>query len=420
MNSRIALCAAALAVPLLATDVAFAKGGAKRQTVQMSRTGVDADAAGTITVTHGKRGDTKVITLSHLAPRTTYEVRDSATGALLGTVRTNSKGHAVFNLTKALAKSRAKAASNPGADASGGDPSNVDIVDPTTGDDVLTGDVTPPAPAPSVGYADFSDDAGDQASVFMATDPNAGDDTFSLTFYPADDPNADPTTGTSFYYDLNLDTANGDKLPLDAASVADLAGRAFEIHASDGTVVLAGTLPTLDPVDKQVDDLPPFDGGGNPGDMPGGCWHGGDSFDPSKFADPSLFPNGDQLPPGMSYFGMKSAKRPSVATKDGGAKPFTLFVADADGVLHDAGDLVQESFDSGMGDGSTFDGTFGGGFDPNSPFGLFAVMLSMPTDGSFDLDAFLKQLMDGAGADPVTFDWAAGPAPGWSFGSKLY
>jgi len=413
MRKTIALCVALCGTALLvagAGDDAPAKG-AKRQTAQMIRPagGGDADAQGTITVTHGKRADSKVIRLSHLTPRTLYEIRDSDTGALLGKVRTNRKGNAVFNLSKSLAR-RKKASAN-GADAS--DPQSVDVVDPSTGDQVLTGDVTPPAPVPAEGYAYVSDDAGDSADVFVATNPDKGD-VLSVNFYPVNDPNVDPTTGDSFFYDLNLDTTNGDTLPLGAQSVSEFAGRAFEIHAADGTVVLAGTMPNLDPIDVTPPEDPGFPG--DPVPMPGGCpGMGGPNFDPSvfdgSFADPSQFPNGGSLPPGNAYFGPRKSATKRAHKKGAGADPFTLFLADAEGALHDVADLTQES------NSDPFTGDPTGGFDPNSEGGFTIIVIFMPM-GSFDLDALFQQIMSGGVPDPSggqSGDSSNGAAPQYKF-----
>ncbi len=379
MNSRNTICAVALGATLLVGGEAFAKGGTpKRQTMQLTRSSSDADATGTVTVTHGKNGDQTIITLSHLNPRTTYEVRDSSTGAVLGSVKTNRRGRATFDLTKNVQK----AASNGGSsDGTTTDPTGVDVVDTSTDTTVLTGTVTPPAAVPAEGFADVTDDAGDEAMIDMATDPTVPDDSFSLTFYPANDPNADPTSGTSFYYDMNLDTGNGDALPLGVASVSDLAGRDFEIHGADGSVVLSGTLPTLTPDDSSDDDGSSY-GNGSGGDMNGGCPGMGGDFGGGFGALDSLFGGGIG-----ARHGQKSAVRHG-HQKDAGANPFTLFIADANGVLQSAGALTQETDDGSNG----FSGDPFGGFDPNSQGGFMMVFFFMPMDG---MGNFFDQFMNG-------------------------
>jgi hypothetical protein len=49
--------------------------------------------------------------------------------------------------------------------------------------------------------------------------------------------------GRSGRVEWKVRTARGDPLPFGVADVADLSGRAVEVHAADGTVVLTGTMP---------------------------------------------------------------------------------------------------------------------------------------------------------------------------------
>src|SRR5262245_59810267 len=171
MNPRIAVCALALSVSLVAAPDAFARDGKNRvQRLDLTRPadGPDADAEGVVRIERQKGGDHTVIRLSHLDPRTTYEVRDAATNELLGDVRTNRSGKATFNLTRSMAK----AAEAGGSDAANGGVDDVQILDSDTGDCVLQGGVVvDPCADLLAGYADYEDDAGDYGSVFMESAP---------------------------------------------------------------------------------------------------------------------------------------------------------------------------------------------------------------------------------------------------------
>src|SRR6187455_213930 len=102
MDSRIALCAVALGLSLVAAPDALARDGGNRvKRLELTRPsdGPDADAEGVVRIERTKGADRTVIRLSHLDPRTVYEVRDAATDELLGQVRTNRRGRATFNLS---------------------------------------------------------------------------------------------------------------------------------------------------------------------------------------------------------------------------------------------------------------------------------------------------------------------------------
>ena len=270
MNSRTVVCAVALAATVFVGQDALAGRRAQRKrtrTVEMTRPAdsPDPDATGTVTITAGAQGRT-VLHLRHLDANATYEIRDSASGDLLGDATTNARGRANFNLTVSLAK----AESVDGSD--GGDVQSVDVVDGSTGDEVLTGDVDPPEQPPAFGYDSYENDAGDFADVTMSTD-GQGDDTFYLDLYPVQD----PASGKYDYYDFWRDTAAGDSLPLDVSSVADLAGRQFQIvTAADGTVVIDGTLPDLETYDCPApgDDWSDWGDWGDGGNVWDGGWSG--------------------------------------------------------------------------------------------------------------------------------------------------
>jgi hypothetical protein len=393
MNPRIAL-GAAVVCALLAADDAFAKDGKapKRQTMEMTRSsGADADATGTVKVTHGKRRDTTVLTLNHLDPRSRYEVRESGTGELLGHVRTNRKGHGTFNLSKSLAK----AASSGGSE---GDVDEVDVVDPDTGEVVLTGDVTPPDPVPAYGFESYADDDGDSAYVEMSTYPDYGD-TFSLSFYPAADASADPAGSRGFAYAFLRDTASGDDLPLGASSVTELAGRAFEIRGADGAVALAGDLPALQDAEDPIvwDEPPVWDDGG---DDRGG-WDDGNGWDYTigwdawgGVDDDGVLGNGGSDDPSNGVFDRKSAKSHRHHGKADEAD-YRLFVADANGDFQDCGALEEQTYDDG------------GGCGYDDPYFWVIVIIIAPDEG-FDLDEFLRGILGGGAFAPTTGDDGSG------------
>ena len=398
MNPRIAVGALALGAALLVPNTALAGGKAagrkKAQTIELARpaNAPDANAAGTVKITQGKSGDQTVLDLTHLNARTTYEVHDSATGRVIGTVRTNRKGHATFDLSK----NARKAASVNGADASG--VSSVDVVDPATGDTVLTGDVQVPPAVPQIGYADFEDDAGDSADVFLSSDPDAGSDSFTLSFFPVPDESA----STFPYYDLNLDTSNGDNLPLGASSVTELAGREFQIVGPDGKVVIDDTLPALeDATDSEgYDDGSTGDWSGDWGGNWGGDWSGGYDWTAGdftqQFATTSGCPNhSSDAAASKNHSKAKRARRHRHGKADAAPAGFTLKIADANGDLQDAGKLVEETADTG----GDFGGDWGNGDFGNGGFFIGIVPFGGSFDGtqngSFDLGSLFDKLFGG-------------------------
>jgi hypothetical protein len=399
MRARIAFGAVAILATMLAAPDAFAKGGKGRdgkrnETIELVRPAdaPDPDARGTVEV--GRNGGDTTLTLTHLDRRTTYEIRDSATGALLGSVRTNRKGKATFNLTK----SAAKAAQSGGSDTVDA----VDVVDPQTGDPVLTGDVTPPEALPQFGYDSYTNDAGDAADAYLASDPDFGDDTISVTYSPA----KQDANGYS-YYEFTRSTSEGDELPLGAASATEFAGRAFEIRGADGVAVIAGNLPALEDAGAGIDD-PVFgdDDGGDWGRNPwddgsawddwSGDWSGSDDWtgDWSDWGAPSNTV-------GARHGAVKAkakGKKHHGRAKDDAATGFRLFIADANGDLQLAGDMTVETVDYG-GDG----GDGGGGC-----YGFGIIVIVLPGDYAGDPSAFdnlgdlLAGLFGGCGCNHPT------------------
>jgi hypothetical protein len=53
------------------------------------------------------------------------------------------------------------------------------------------------------------------------------------------------SSGDGSEYKLKIETERGDALPLGAASLTELAGRAVEVRLADGTVLASGTMPDL-------------------------------------------------------------------------------------------------------------------------------------------------------------------------------
>jgi hypothetical protein len=373
MDSRIALCAVALGLSLVAAPDALARDGRNRvKRLELTRPsdGPDADAEGVVRIERTKGADRTMIRLSHLDPKTVYEVRDAATDEPLGQVRTNRRGRATFNLTRTMAKS---------AEAGGGDAasgvSDVQILDGGTGDCVLQGGVVvDPCEGLLDGFADYENEAGDYGSVFMESAPGFESEFFSFTFFSSRESFA------AAYFDFTRMTLLGDELPLGVESVTELAGRAFEVRSPEGDVLLDDVLPELEQSECITIDPEKPDDGGDWGDFWSGDWTGG---------------GGDGLPgAGDGSYGAdgtyRSAAKSGVrdgADGNGGSSPsgFTLWIEDENGELQQAGEFDQILYDVPVECPYDDYGDYGDGI-------VFIGIVIVPLDGSYDLQALLDEL----------------------------
>jgi hypothetical protein len=191
---------------------------------------------------------------------------DGETGERLGTVRTNRRGAGVFDLTPGIGKRALRADSADGENA-GEIPDVVDVVDPDTGDPVLTGDTTGDLQA-LYGFAVVGN-ATESATILLGSDPFSDTQYFSFSYFAA------PEDGSWFsgVYDLYADTAEGGTLPLGKSSVLDLANLRFQVRDADGETVFRGTLPDVEAYD--IDD-PGYPDPGEPKPYPDDPSDGGD------------------------------------------------------------------------------------------------------------------------------------------------
>lgn len=393
MNARGVVLALTVGALVFSASDAFAgrRGkGRNAETIELVRPngGSDFDAQGTVRITRGGR---TTLDLSHLERRTRYEIRDGDSGALLGSVRTNRKGKATFDLTRSLAKS----ASVGGSDGV----SNVDIVDPDTGEPVLSGDVEPEPELPQFGSAYYMNEKGDTADASLYSDPANEYESFAFTFFPAEDPSS-----TKYrFYELSLDTANGDKLPLGVESVAELAERRFQVIGTDGSVLIDDKLPALETLDCPpvvIDD--PWYGdkwdddwnGGWGGGWDDGLWEGHDK----PYGDDGWFPEKPDYDDWYGYekpgaddnaAGFLRGVKKSSRVKDEEVKGVELLIADADGVLKSAGFLNEQAYE--IPDCPVVDY---GDFDPFAGWGDGGDLIGfLFPDGSWDGDLDLAALL---------------------------
>jgi hypothetical protein len=380
MDRRIAVCALALGLSLAAAPDALAKGGNKRvQRLELTRPagGPDADAEGVVRIERARAGDRTMLRLTHLDPRTVYEVRDAATDELLGQVRTNRRGRATFNLSRNLAK----AAEAGGSDAAGG-VEDVQIFDGETGDCVLEGGVVAdPCEGLLAGYADYESDAGDYGSVFMESAPGFDSEFFSFTFFSSRESFA------AAYYDFTRGTLFGGERPLGVESVTELAGRAFEVRDADGAVVLDDVLPELEEEECYTIQPEKPDDGGDWGDFWSGDWgddwSGGgngdwtDDWSGDWSGDWGFDPAGSGGADGVTKHARKDGE------DDGGSPSgYTLWIEDENGELQEAGAFDQILYDVPV----------ECPYDPGTGGGIFIGIVIVPIDGSFDFEAFLDEL----------------------------
>ncbi|MCE9634925.1 MAG: hypothetical protein K8T90_04400 [Planctomycetes bacterium] len=291
----------ALALVASGTPDAFAKGAArgrknKVETVRMAApaSGASVGGKGSITITHGRKGDDAVLTVKGLPARTRYNVVDSATGDVLGTLKTNKKGRGTFDLTPGVGKRSAAATGGENA-GDGTIPDVIDLVDPNSGDPILTGDTTGDLQA-LYGYASLGN-ATESATITMGSDPAADSQYFSFSYF------AEPDADANFagVYELYTETANGDELPLGRASVLDLAGKDFQVRNASGNIVFKGSLPDVEAYAIDDPNLP-VDGGD-----PFAIWDDGTYTDPmddpnfDPWADPSGAANGQKGGGGIPF-----------------------------------------------------------------------------------------------------------------------
>lgn len=221
------------------------RGNARGNHAELSRPAhaADQNAAGSVEV--NRNGST--VTVRNLDPRTTYDVVDGQTGDRVGSLRTNKKGKGSF---KFGGGKKTRAAENSGADA-GELPDDLEIIDPSTGECVLEGDLT------VVNLEDweylygwlYEGDAETGTvicNMSSSTDPSMEGrvEDFSFTYCP---PYGD---GAEFEGDVphtfSAGTYYGVDLPFGVESVGELSGRAFEVRDLDGNVLRSGVLPELE------------------------------------------------------------------------------------------------------------------------------------------------------------------------------
>ena len=377
MDSRIALCAVALGLSLVAAPDALARDGGNRvKRLELTRPsdGPDADAEGVVRIERTKGADRTVIRLSHLDPKTVYEVRDAATDELLGQVRTNRRGRATFNLSRSMAK----AAEAGGGDAQAG-VEDVRIFDEDSGDCVLQGGVVAdPCEGLLDGYADYENEAGDYGSVFMESAPGFESEFFSFTFFSSRESFA------AAYFDFTRMTLLGDELPLGVESVTELAGRAFEVRSPEGDVLLDDVLPELEESECITIDPEKPDDGGDWGDFWSGDW-----TDDSNGGGGYGLPGADDAWFGADGTYRNAAKSGVRDGEDGsdGSSPsgFTLWIEDENGELQQAGEFDQILYDVPVECPSDDYGDYGDGI-------VFIGIVIVPLDGSYDLQALLDEL----------------------------
>jgi hypothetical protein len=399
MDRHMAIGALALGAALLAAPDAFARERRKEvDRLELTRPagGPDGDAQGVVRIERARGGDKTVLRLTHLDPRTVYEVRDASTDELLGQVRTNRRGKATFNLSRNLAK----AAESEGGDAAG-DVEDVQIYDADSGECVLEGGVvTDPCEGLLFGYADYTNDAGDYASVFMESAPGFDSESFSFTFF------ASPDAERSAYYDFTRMTLLGDELPLGVESVSELAGRDFEVRGPDGAVLFDDVLPELeeqecividDPEKPEGDDDWRDEWSGDWGDPWSDDWSG-------DWGDDWSYGDGWNADGGITKHGVRDDDGGDDGNDDGDGgtvSEFTLWIEGEDGELHEAGAFREYVFDFPV------ECPYEPGEDP-----IFIGIIIVPLDGSFDLAAFLDALFGGG--------WDAGGDDSPSGGDDLW
>lgn len=213
----------------------------------------DANAAGSVEV--GRNGST--LTVKNLAPRTTYDVVDAATGERVGALRTNRKGKGTFKVGGGNRKSRA--AENGGSD-DGMLPDEVEIVDPATGECVLEGDLGDINPDDFRYLSGWIMEGDPETGTVMcsmtsSSDPWMGDvEDFSFTYCPpyGEGQEFDTDVPHTFY----AGTFSENPLPFDVETVADLSGRTFEVRDLDGNVLKTGTLPELEEMEVWIPEDP--------------------------------------------------------------------------------------------------------------------------------------------------------------------
>jgi hypothetical protein len=262
--------AAALAAALAAAPDAAAaprkNRGQRPDKVRMERPAESPDGDATGTVEVSRRGAAALVRVRNLEPRTEYLVVDGTTGETVGTLDTNRRGRGKVALGERGGRRKARADGTEGEDGDPAEyvPDECEIVDPETGEVVLECDLPDGGEDDGTydyafGFADFSNDACDWASVSMSSFPEWDSESFYLSFYPSakGDEETDRCWCTP-WFDYVADTAMGDELPLGVDAVADLSGRGFRIVDADGNVVIEGVLPEMEEFDYEFECPKPF------------------------------------------------------------------------------------------------------------------------------------------------------------------
>ena len=282
----------------------------------------DTDALGDLRLRNNRKGETGRLRLSNLEPRTWYEVVDAASGDVLGEVRTNRRGKAKMKLRHRALSGKTR------FDV----PDSIEVRHRDTGETLLRVDTDGASDGMfdgAYGFAEYEGLDGHVAWVDMLSLPEAEVESFTLSLQPPYDPEAT----RDVWYELSAGTHAGE-LPLDVATVTELAGRAFRIVSDAGTVLVRGRLPEMERFSSDPRPLPPEWPDWDWGDieepwfpMPDGQWPGDDAGRPGV----------SERPKAAYSWGFLPADGVTNTVRDGSGAGFAM----------DFGDL----FDLDLGDG---------------------------------------------------------------------
>jgi hypothetical protein len=255
LTAAAALAAGFVLAAAGSADAAKARGKQNQaRNVELIRStmGDDADAAGVLRVKSNKNGDTGVLKVKRLEPRTWYEVRDADTDEVLGRLRTNRRGKGKLKIRQRVAAGKLKWTL----------PAGIEIFRTDGELPLLEGDVDQRGEGeglPAFGFAYYDGADGITAAVDMTSLPEGSFESFHLSVNP-------PRTErepADHVFEYSADSFRDDELPLGVESVTELAGRAFEVVDGDNNVLVDGVLPELESPELRMPpefDMPGMDG----------------------------------------------------------------------------------------------------------------------------------------------------------------
>ena len=211
--------------------------------------------AGRVRVRATASGPVVAVSVRGLRRETSYDVRGSENGRVLGRITTDRHGRGRL---RADGRGAGAASSVAGF-------RSVDVVDSATDDCVLEGRWRAVWDYVSIGAERYGDDGGPTATAILSFFASDGEEGLSFQLYLPIDPSR-PQAG-EIGWGVSVEDA---ALPFGVSRAADLQGLPFDVVDLNGDVLVNGSLPVMDPLRRMRVWWPAGAGRDAPGGNAGG------------------------------------------------------------------------------------------------------------------------------------------------------